>query len=71
MQVKQKKRNRKRGARAWLTRGELIQKYGSQSVADAIIAAKISDTDLAKEHVRAHPDMHGVMTEALWRHQIA
>lgn len=50
------KRNKKRGARAWLTQSEIAQRYGSADVAQAIVDAKIADDKLRELHVRVHPD---------------
>ena len=63
MQLKQKKRNRKFGCRKWLTRSEMLAKFGSASVADEIIAAQMHDENVKATQVRAHPDLHGKDTE--------
>ena len=62
LQLKEKKRNRSFGARKWLVRSELVQKFGSAAVADAIIQAKHADTEAAQSQIRAHPDLHGLDT---------
>lgn len=64
LQVKQKRKHRSYGSRRWLTRGELLQKYGDSAVVDAIIAAKMADPEASKSQVRCHPDLHGQDTEA-------
>ncbi|CAK9114637.1 Uncharacterized protein SCF082_LOCUS53089 [Durusdinium trenchii] len=48
LQVKQKRKHRSYGSRRWLTRGELLQKYGDSAVVDAIIAAKMADPEASK-----------------------
>ena len=63
IQLKQKKRNRKFGCRKWLTRSEMLAKFGSATVADEIIAAKLHDENVEATQVRAHPDLHGRDTE--------
>ena len=63
LQIKQKKKNRQFGSRVWLTRSELIAKYGSTSIAQQIIEAKEIDKEASKSQIRAHPDMHGKLTE--------
>ena len=56
LQLKQKKKHRRYGCRVWLTRGELIKKFGSESVAAEIIEQKLHDPQVRKEQVRAHSD---------------
>ena len=50
----QTKRQRKRGARAWLTQSELVLKYGSESAAQAIVDSKVAEPK--QPAVRFHPD---------------
>lgn len=47
---------RNRGARVWLTRHQIIQKYGDADVADHIIRAKTEDAQLRESQTRPHPD---------------
>ncbi|CAK9038658.1 Uncharacterized protein SCF082_LOCUS22708 [Durusdinium trenchii] len=49
-------RSRKKGARKWMTKQELIQKFGSERLAMRIIEAKQNDPVLAKSQIRCHPD---------------
>ena len=63
IQLKTKHRNRKFGCRKWLTRSEMLTKYGSATIVDDIIAAKMSDDAVKAQQVRAHPDLHGKETE--------
>eukprot|EP00435_Cladocopium_sp_Y103_P044854 s545_g12.t1 len=63
LQIKQKRKNRQYGSRRWLTRSELITKFGSITIADQIISAKVHDAEAAKTQIRAHPDLHGQDTE--------
>lgn len=51
-----KKTERKHGARVWLTRAQLLMKYGSQEIVDEIVTAKLSDPDLKESHTKPHPD---------------
>lgn len=61
-QCKKKSKLRHRGGRAWLTKSEIAKKYGSEAVAEAIIAAKEADPEARVSHIRTHPDMHGIDT---------
>lgn len=64
VQLKSKRRNRKIGSRRWMTRGEMLAKFGSDTVVDAIITAKMQlPEDVRSTQVRAHPDLHGKDTE--------
>ena len=63
LSIKQKKRNRSYGCRTWMTRGELVAKFGSTDIADQIIEAKELDAEAAKSQIRAHPDLHGKATK--------
>lgn len=47
---------RNRGARVWLTRHQITQKYGDPQLADEIIKAKESDAELRESQTRPHPD---------------
>ena len=47
------------GARVWMTRGQLAQKYNSESIADTITQAKLDDPKLADTCVKWHPDAIG------------
>lgn len=49
-----------------MTRSEIAQKYGSFEIADAIIAAKEGEPEIARTQIRPHPDMHGVDTPETW-----
>ena len=51
-----KKTERKHGARVWLTRHQLMQKYGSQTVVDEICNTKLGDAELRATQTKAHPD---------------
>ena len=63
LSIKQKKRNRRYGCRTWLTRGEMVAKFGSTEIANQIIEAKELDSEAAKNQIRAHPDLHGKATK--------
>lgn len=45
-----------------MTKSELVQKFGSVTVAEAIISAKEHDEDAKRNQIRAHPDLHGLDT---------
>ena len=47
--------NFKTGVREWMTKRELIQKFGQEG-AEAIISRKESDPELKSNEVRGHPD---------------
>ena len=51
-----KRTERKHGARVWLTRPQLLMKYGSQEVVDEIVNAKLSDPELKETQTKPHPD---------------
>ena len=63
LQLVRTKSSRKRGARAWLTKGELVQRYGCKDTAEKIVQAKERHARLIEEgkeegevQVRQHPD---------------
>lgn len=62
IQVKEKRKNRSYGSRRWMTRTEIIAKFGSTEVADQIITAKKDDAEVSQTHIRANPDLHGLDT---------
>lgn len=47
----------KTGARRWMLRADIVQKYGSEEIADELIHAKESDPELRKTQVRDHPEL--------------
>ena len=61
--LKSRHSNKKTGARRWLMRSQIEQKYRDAghpdpaTIAGEIIAMKESDPQLAKTHVKAHPDL--------------
>ena len=59
IQLKRKKRNRKFGSRRWLMRSEIASLFGSDSVAQEIIDAKMCDAEVRASQVRANPNLHG------------
>lgn len=59
VQLKSEVRHRKKGSRRWYTLAELAIKFGSQSCAEKIKAAKMGDPILCKSQVREHPDAPG------------
>ncbi|CAK9090861.1 Uncharacterized protein SCF082_LOCUS42841 [Durusdinium trenchii] len=62
LQARQKRRFRTHGSRRWMTKLELQCKFGAQAAED-IIAAKTLDPEVARSHVRANPDLHGLDTD--------
>ena len=66
LQVVQKKKNRTIGTRRWMCRSEIITRFGSNEVADQMIAAKATDPEICKTHVRPNPDLHGLDTDDSW-----
>ena len=44
------------GARVWMTRAQVAQKYGSQEVADEICNGKLNDPETKETHTKPHPD---------------
>ena len=47
------------GARRWLTRGQIADKYRDHILADQICDAKLADEELAQSHTKYHPDCPG------------
>ena len=47
----------KTGARRWMLRSQIIEKYGSESIADELILSKETDPALKKTQVREHPEL--------------
>lgn len=44
------------GARRWMTRKQIEDKYGSKEIAQSIIDAKWADPILRATHIKKHPD---------------
>ena len=44
------------GARLWLTKAQIEDKYKSQSIADAITKAKLEDPEARQTSTKEHPD---------------
>lgn len=57
VQMKTINKTRRRGARKWMTKADLIKKYGSEDVAVAIIQGKESDKRLRDTQIRPHPEV--------------
>lgn len=47
------------GARVWMTKSQLTNKYGNAAIADTIIQAKLDDPKLCESCVKWHPDAPG------------
>lgn len=56
IQIQESKRHRKTGTRAWMTRDQVILKYNSTELGNAICNAKLADPEVAKHSVKPHPD---------------
>lgn len=54
--IVERKKTTAHGARLWLTRGQLVEKYRSQQMADVICDGKLADEELKKTHTKRHPD---------------
>ena len=44
------------GARVWMTRAQVAQKYGNQEVADEICNGKLTDEETKATQTKPHPD---------------
>lgn len=60
LKLTNRKSTRTYGARVWMTRSQVADKYKSQSVADVICDAKLKDPELKKSHVKEHEDVDAV-----------
>ena len=56
LRLSESTRHRKCGARCWLTRAELIQKYGDVTAANHIYESKLAEDDGSGAQIRPHPD---------------
>jgi len=56
LRMSESTRHRKCGARCWLTRAELVQKYGDVEAATHIWESKLADDDGSGTQIRPHPD---------------
>ena len=67
-----KKSRRKHGARVWMTKGQIAQKYSDKAVAEQICAAKMADEATRDSQTKPHPDLPdseaqtGVMVFCWW-----
>lgn len=52
-----KKSCRKHGARVWMTKGQIAQKYSDKAVAEQICAAKMADEATRDSQTKPHPDL--------------
>ena len=50
------KSQRKHGARLWLTRSQIEEKYKSAEIANRICDGKLSDPELKDSHTKMHED---------------
>lgn len=57
--IKERKKHTSYGARVWLTKDQLIKKYDSVSIAEAIIASKLVDEETKRTQTKEHPDCPG------------
>lgn len=58
-EVVQRHRGVTRGVRKWLTRKQLIEHFGDEETADAVIARKHEIQELADTEIREHPELPG------------
>ena len=56
IQIQQSQRHRREGKRRWMTRSEVILKYGDQDVGNSICDSKLQDPEAKKSQVKPHPD---------------
>ena len=54
------------GARVWMTKSQLTNKYGNAAIADTIIQAKLDDPKLCESCVKWHPDAPGNQAMCCW-----
>lgn len=66
VELRQSTRNRKRGARKWMTFHEMTMKFGSEKAASQIRDCKRADPVLSKSQIRFHPDAPGVADPRLY-----
>ncbi len=57
-EVIQKRSDKSRGVRKWMTKVQLISHFGDKDVATAVIQRKQDTAELAEE-IRDHPDLPG------------
>ncbi|CAK9106672.1 Uncharacterized protein SCF082_LOCUS49684 [Durusdinium trenchii] len=57
MSILNSSRERKQGSRRWLTRQQVIEKYQSEEIGNAICDAKLRDPETAREQTKCHPDL--------------
>ena len=55
VQMRESRTNRKRGSRKWLTRAQVIEKWG-EKVGNEICDLKLSDPESCRTQVKNHPD---------------
>lgn len=60
MTLKSRETERNYGARVWLTRAQIANKFHSQDAADTICDAKLADPQLKDTHTKWTPDADGV-----------
>lgn len=55
LQMRESRTNRKHGCRRWMTRKQVIEKWG-QKIGDEICDLKLSDPESSRTQVKNHPD---------------
>eukprot|EP00438_Fugacium_kawagutii_P031128 Skav201752 [mRNA] locus=scaffold1973:85397:88605:+ [translate_table: standard] len=68
IQIKKKSKHRSFGGRRWLTKGQLLKKYGSEEIVRQIVEAKEAP-EAQESQTRAHPDLNGVITPDSCMHE--
>ena len=56
IRLRNKNSNAKKGCRKWLTRAEMVTRWG-EDVAQAMIDAKENDPERARKEIRPHPEL--------------
>lgn len=62
--IVERKKTTAHGARLWLTRGQLVEKYRDEHMANVICDGKLADEELKKTHTKRHPDCPQDASEA-------
>eukprot|EP00438_Fugacium_kawagutii_P035946 Skav208479 [mRNA] locus=scaffold2430:18497:18928:+ [translate_table: standard] len=57
VQARSSVKGSKTGARRWMTRDEMVKKYGSENIAHELIETKLTDPELRATQIRPHPEV--------------
>ena len=55
--ITERKKTSAYGARVWLTKAQIAQKYNSAELGEQICRAKLADAEASKTQVKKHPDL--------------